>query len=405
MPPTAHRLAAGMAPATLVLALAVAGCRGAPDAFSAVDLPLSGGDTVRLTYSISDDRSPTWRGPDTVMYAAGAFEGAAQWQGFVAALPRQGGTFRPIMAQLYAPGITRWLATPVSSPAGDRVAYASLDVVNPGVLCPNTRAAVIPNGSPGRPDSLPPLVSARIVVRDVNAITGEALDPQAAIAFASLERKTAAELPIPTIPAEVARWLVRFYPFQNDFANGGPLAFRPTFSPSGGRVAFSDGLRLFTWKLQDNALAALPRGDSLVSAAWSPTGNWIAASRPSIADSSVLYLRYINEADVAVCAERRVTYEAPTGTLVLVAPDGSTRRELGEGVEPAWAPDGSAVYVRRPLDNAIWRVPLAGGESAVRIPGTTGGAEPALSPDGRFLAFTRLTSPGNRDVYVIRLAP
>ena len=401
---TRRALAAMFTATTLVAAFAAAGCRGEPDAFSAVDLPLEDGDTVRLTYSLGEDRSPTWRGADTVVYSAAGFVGAPAWPGVIAALPRSGGTYRLVMPQLYAPGATRWLVTPAMSPGGDRVAYVSLDEVNPGILCPRTRAVVLPNSAPGAPEPLPPLVSARIIVRGIDAITGEALDPQAAIAFAGVEPRTATELPLPNVAPGVPRWLVRFYVFQNDFNSGGPLAFRPSFSSDGGRVAFSDGLRLFTWTLPGGSAVPLAGGDSLVSAAWSPRGDWIAASRPNVTDSTVVRFLYIDDSGNQVCGEQRVSYHAATGTLVLVKPDGTSRRELGEGVEPAWAPDGNAIYVRRPLDGSIWRVPVDAG-AASRVAGTTGGGEPAVSPDGRFLAFTRRTSTGNHDLYVLRIAP
>ena len=129
------------------------------------------------------------------------------------------------------------------SPGGDRVAYVSLDEVNPGILCPRTRAVVLPNSAPGAPEPLPPLVSARIIVRGIDAITGEALDPQAVIAFPGVEPRTAAELPLPNVAPGVPRWLVRFYVFQNDFNSGGPLAYNAGLvsgNQSGGIYNFSN---------------------------------------------------------------------------------------------------------------------------------------------------------------------
>jgi Tol biopolymer transport system component len=90
--------------------------------------------------------------------------------------------------------------------------------------------------------------------------------------------------------------------------------------------------------------------------------------------------------------------------LAVVRPDGSGLRLLGEGREPAWAPDSRSLYVRR--GDAIVHVPLETPAGAAPVPGTERGGSPAVSPDGKWLAFTR-RDPGSTglDLWVKRLTP
>jgi Tol biopolymer transport system component len=83
----------------------------------------------------------------------------------------------------------------------------------------------------------------------------------------------------------------------------------------------------------------------------------------------------------------------------LIRPDGTGKRELGEGEAPAWLPDNSGLIVNRA--QALWRV-NADGSGAVRLPNTDGGGSPSVSTDGKYLAYSRLVQ-GNTDIWVLRL--
>ena len=389
---------------TLAITVLPGACQDTSE-FVAVDRLAQPADSARLTWSLGDDRAPAWRGADTVVYAAPGFEGVPDWQSLLLALPRSGGSVRYVLPSLVSPLISRWLTTPAIGTGGtsaNRVAYVSLDELAGGKLCINTNAFIPPDTNGAKPQPVvPPLVRGRLILRGIDATSLESLDPQDTLTFLGPVQKSAAELPLPGVLDIIPRYVTRVLPLQAWFGAGGPLGFRPSWSPDG-RVAFSDGVRLFTWS-PPAAPLPVPGGDGLVSAAWSPRGDVIAAARPIISDSSVVRYDYRagNVHAPITCVEFRTTYTVSSQHVILITPAGVVR-DLGEGGEPAWAPDASAVYVTR-ADGAIWRVPVDG-SAASRVNGTSGGFEPAVSPDGKFLAFTRLTAAGNHDVYVVRIA-
>lgn len=95
---------------------------------------------------------------------------------------------------------------------------------------------------------------------------------------------------------------------------------------------------------------------------------------------------------------------AAGGTPSLLTPDapGSATPDPHGNGGPAFTPDGATVYFVSNRDGAydVYRVPAAGGD-AVRV--TTGSGilgKPALSPDGRMLAYTR-SAPGSTTEVVL----
>jgi Tol biopolymer transport system component len=87
--------------------------------------------------------------------------------------------------------------------------------------------------------------------------------------------------------------------------------------------------------------------------------------------------------------------------ITLIAPDGSNSVELTDGDEPAWSPDGSTLYYSR--DAQIYRIPAAGGAPQL-VANTLGGRTPAVSPDGRWLAFSRTLSDSIKtDIWILDL--
>jgi Tol biopolymer transport system component len=97
--------------------------------------------------------------------------------------------------------------------------------------------------------------------------------------------------------------------------------------------------------------------------------------------------------------QERVIYSArlSPGTLTLIRPDGTGKRD-GDG--PAWLPDNSGLISAR--NQALWRV-AADGSGAVELPNTRLGSTPAVSRDGRYVAFTRQKQGLDWNIWVLRL--
>ena len=177
----------------------------------------------------------------------------------------------------------------------------------------------------------------------------------------------------------------------------------PSFSPDGTQVAFAwDGER------QDNfdiyVKLAGPAGVPLrlttdpatdTSPAWSPDGRWIAFVR--------------------LLPNQR-------GALILVPPLPGPERHLAEidltqpwlsdveGPVVAWSPDSSSLIVRNKPSPAepegLFALSVATGEwrrLTSLPPNVRMDTGPALSPDGRRLAFTRSVGWGISDLYVLPL--
>jgi Tol biopolymer transport system component len=114
------------------------------------------------------------------------------------------------------------------------------------------------------------------------------------------------------------------------------------------------------------------------------------------------HLRIAGADTTIACAEQRTVYATGRRILSLIRPDGSGLTEIGEGEEPAWSPNGETIFYRH--DDAIWRLSLAGGDQ-ILVPETERGREPAVSPDGRHLAFARRGKQGVYDIWIAIVEP
>lgn len=178
----------------------------------------------------------------------------------------------------------------------------------------------------------------------------------------------------------------------------------PAFSPYGGEVVYvSDGgtgkFDLYVKLLNDDA-SPLPLTETDAvehSPAWSPAGNYIA------------YLREPSDPQEA-WGFYKVTKNG--GEEVRIA-DAFSNRYFGgrvEGRSISWAKDGEHLAVMDKQSAAepfrIYLIPAGpGGE---RVPLTDpkvypGDCNPAFSPDGQTLAFTRAASTGSSNIYLLRL--
>lgn len=189
------------------------------------------------------------------------------------------------------------------------------------------------------------------------------------------------------------------YPFQIAYEDDGLLFFRPSWAPDGSSLAVSDGLRLLKWNPDSSELLPIPGTGDGVSPAWSPTGEWIAFTLLERADS------ISNTCSVAllgseVCLAEQHLFPIARRRLALTRADGSERRLLIDGDEPSWGPNGEVLFFRR--EGGIWSIRIAD-LTAAPVPGTVGGREPAISPDGSELAMSRSSGGSGHDIWVLRL--
>jgi Tol biopolymer transport system component/predicted Ser/Thr protein kinase len=171
------------------------------------------------------------------------------------------------------------------------------------------------------------------------------------------------------------------------------VASQPSFSPDGNQVAFSwngekqDNFDIYV-KLIDSAtplrLTTDPAADS--GPAWSPDGRSIAFQRDT----------------------------GKSVAVILIPAIGGPEREIGRlsgGSKVAWTPDGKwlavADHTSADQPSALFLLSPATGEKRrlTSPPQTTeGDTDPAFSPDGRRLAFSRSRSTLMSEIYALSLS-
>ncbi len=370
---------------TLLVCLAFTACREAPGGFEPPDPfgSIPPAEAGRLTWNFYEDHSPVWNATsDSVYYSARSYPGFPVSGGLLLSVPRTPGRAALILESLQrAVAPQPWLAAPAVSPNGQSIAFVELtdvhdptDLCNAGVFC-----ETVPIGSDtGSANIL--LRAGMLRVRPLNG-GSEASIP---IVFDGFQ---------PTVRTA--------HPFQRQYERDGAEVFRPSWSPDGTRLVFSDGLQLYIWTIGEDSAVAVPNTEDGVWPAWSPDGSMIAFTRlqrGAITEVSCSCMRIGRP--LPVDSFMRVVYNdggRRTGTLTLIRPDGTDMQELGEGEAPAWTPDGQFLVFQR--NNQLWRS-AANGANADPIPNTAWAYEPAISPNGRFLTFSRNQYPEDRPLTV-----
>lgn len=388
-------------PIALACALLLVACRDAVEPFQPTDrLPPQQDSVVRLTFSFADDRAPAWSANgDSVYFTTSSWEQNPLAPGTVLSLAADGmGSLTPLLRNVQeGVGVTRWIAAAV--PHGDSIAFVRLPpLLQDGPCFYNERRCP-------RMSHLPMvrLLESEVHVRPIDATSGLEDDLILDLTFEGQTIEADSTAPGGSVTVS------DYHPFQYAFEAERRIFFRPSWSPAGDELVVSDGLRLLRWVPGAADAVPIAGTDDGVTPAWSPTGEWIAYARVERLSSETFTCEYwITFPDTFLtCVERRTMYETMAPQVVLVRPDGSEEIVLGDGRDPAWAPDGSAVFASVELAGVdrIVRLPLDGGP-AMLVPDSEGGIEPAVSPDGRRVAFARhrpFDAGDTHDIWIVEL--
>ena len=178
----------------------------------------------------------------------------------------------------------------------------------------------------------------------------------------------------------------------------------PVWSPSARALAFDQGTRLATMRLDGTGWRRLPRLTSgEATPTWSPNGRRLAFTGSTICchwlytvrtDGTGLRRVLAREAmSPAWSVTGTIAFTSSAGLYTIRADGAGLRRLAGRSGRPDWSPDGSRIAFSR--RDRIFTIG-SDGRGRRRLIAGTDIASPAWSPDGRYIAFNR-----DGDLYVM----
>lgn len=191
---------------------------------------------------------------------------------------------------------------------------------------------------------------------------------------------------------------VRFLPADADALTRGTNPFGPAVSGASPAFVLSDGAAIY----RGSGVPGDPMLDSVTAGAYpalSPDGRLLAFTRIALSDSTTETCTVF--AGLGSCIQTTTTVlEASREIWLHTLATGDEQMLLAGAEQAAFDADGSRVVVVTAAGLA-WVDVASGGTTP--IPNTAGAHSPAVSPDGRYVAFVAEWS-GQPDVYFARVA-
>lgn len=376
--------------------LALSACREATPPYE-IENPFAGETGGRLTFNAGDDRMPAFGiNNDTVVYLAQSFLPFGETNGMLLATSRAGGLARPVLTPLQVGvSVQPWLSAAAISPNGGSTAFWEVTQATDNDWSQDR--CQVPAGIEADTAGSSSVLRQAILRVRRNDNGGAQDDARLVVNFEGRTfDATRHPFGLPYVIVNIA------YPFHRHYQRYGVPIFRASWSPDGSRLVFSDGLRLRLWTPGQGTTTVIPNTEDAILPAWSPAGDEVAFTK--LMRGNPVHLVCLGIIPGAKSPEAayfdRTIYTGSTrdnGLLQVVKSDGTGLRNLGIGEAPAWTADGRTILVRR--SDMIMKVP-ADGSAATPVANTSGGYEPAVSRDTRWVAFVRSVSPSNYDLWV-----
>jgi len=189
---------------------------------------------------------------------------------------------------------------------------------------------------------------------------------------------------------------VRVTPALRDVARTGANPFGPVILPGTDDMIYSDGERLWRASIADTSAVPTLLGEGAYPAL-SPDRHSLAYARPLGLDSTQQV--FTVQAGLVPCVQTQVDITAAAWEIVLRDIESGEESVLTDGMEPVWDPSAERLVVRGTTLEWFY----LSTQTSVPIEATAGAFAPAISPDGRVLAFSLFSEGANTDVYYLRI--